>query len=179
MKRQTLIPLLGLMLLCSLNACSRTTTNSEAGAQGAPDSSSVKRVTSAGVVKVQTPLIELHQGAEAEGSITLQVQDGYHVNANPPSYPYLKATELEITPSDGIALKSIAYPTALTRKFSFEKQPLAVYEGETPLKLILKADQSARKGERHLPGKLRIQACDNEVCYPPGTIDLTIPVEVK
>jgi hypothetical protein len=111
--------------------------------------------------------------------VRLTIQNGYHINANPPTYPYLKATELEIAPADGVSAGPVTYPSPINREFPFAEKPIAVYEGQAELKTTLRADKSAKKGERGIPAKLRIQACDNQVCYPPGTIDLRIPVNIK
>jgi hypothetical protein len=173
MKIQMLI--VGLAILCTMPSCSRP----GSPLPTAQDPANVKKVTSVGVVRVTTPRVSLTQGESIEGSLILNIENGYHVNANPPTYSYLKATELEVAASDGVSATSISYPPALMRKFSFEEKELAVYEGETTLRVTLKTDPSARKGERHLSGKLRIQACDNEVCYPPGSMDVNIPVEVR
>ena len=107
------------------------------------------------------------------------IQNGYHINANPPSFPYLKATELELTPASGLSVDFVTYPDPLTKKFSFSEEPLKVYEGDTPVKAMLKAAASAPTGTHNLSAKLRVQACDDEVCYAPGTIDLRLPVSVK
>ena len=127
-----------------------------------------------------TPLAtSLARGESGEAVVRLNIDNGYHVNANPPSFPYLIATQLEITPPAGISVDFITYPNGLTKKFSFNEQPLAVYEGETDLKVRLKADKSAAPGEHNLSAKLRVQACDDQVCYAPGTMDLQLPVSVK
>ncbi len=136
-------------------------------------------VTSAGVVKA-TPLeTNITRGESAEAIVRLKIDNGYHVNANPPSFSYLIPTQLELTPAAGISVGSITYPKALTRKFSFSEQPLAVYEGETDLKIQLRAEVSAPAGVHNLSAKLRVQACDDQVCYAPGSIDLTLPVSIK
>ena len=109
----------------------------------------------------------------------LTIQSGYHINANPPTYPYLIATELQIAPSEGVFAGVVTYPPPISRKFPFAEKPLAVYEGETEVKATLKADKSAKQGPQSLAAKLRIQACDEQVCYPPGTLDLRIPVTIK
>jgi DsbC/DsbD-like thiol-disulfide interchange protein len=109
----------------------------------------------------------------------MTIQSGYHVNANPPTFPYLKPTALEISPSDGVSVAFVTYPKAVEKKFAFAEGPLAVYEGNTDVKATLKADKAAKKGERSVPALLRIQACDDQVCYPPGTIELAIPVNVN
>jgi hypothetical protein len=73
----------------------------------------------------------------------------------------------------------VVYPKATEKKFPFADKPLAVYEGDAELKTTLKIEKTAKKGERSIPASLRIQACDNQVCYPPGTVELAIPVTIN
>lgn len=137
------------------------------------------QVTSTGVVKA-TPLeTTITRGQTIEAIVRLRIDHGYHVNANPPSYPYLIPTELKISPPGGVTVDAITYPQALTKKFSFAEQPLAVYEGEADVKVKLTAASSAPAGTHNLSAKLRVQACDDQVCYAPGSIDLTLPVSIK
>ena len=140
---------------------------------------STKRVASETVVRVEAPPVEINAGASAETNVRLKVDHGYHINANPASFSYLIATELNVPRADGISAAKISYPQPLTKKFSFSEEPLAVYENEADLKVTLLADASAKQGQTSLPAKLRIQACDDQVCYPPGTIDVWIPVTVR
>lgn len=136
-------------------------------------------VTSDSVVKV-TPLeTSITRGESGEAVVRLKIDNGYHINANPPTFSYLIATQLELTPAAGISVGSVNYPSALTKKFSFDEKPLAVYEGETDLKVRLTSAKSSPAGVHNLSGKLRVQACDDQVCYAPGSIDLTLPVSIK
>jgi hypothetical protein len=167
------------MLLVSA-ACSRPAPNSASEPVTAPAvSPTAERITSEGVVKATAQRVEIRAGGSAAATVRLTIQSGYHVNANPPTFPYLKATALEISPSDGVSVSFVTYPKALNKKFAFAEQPLAVYEGDTDLKATLKADKAAKKGERSIPARLRIQACDDQVCYPPGTLALAIPANIK
>jgi hypothetical protein len=136
-------------------------------------------VASENVVRVEAPPVELNAGALTEATVRLNVDEGYHINANPATFPYLIATQLDIPKADGISVAFISYPTPLNKKFSFADELLAVYEGQAELKVALLADKGARHGQTSIPAKLRIQACDDQVCYPPGTIDVWIPVTVK
>jgi DsbC/DsbD-like thiol-disulfide interchange protein len=136
-------------------------------------------ITSTGVVKVTTPETSLARGESGDAIVQLNIDDGYHVNANPPTFTYLIPTQLEITPSNGVTVDFITYPDALTKKFSFAEKPLAVYEGATDLKVRFTAAKSAPAGTHNLSARLRVQACDDQVCYAPGTMDLTLPVIVK
>jgi hypothetical protein len=123
--------------------------------------------------------MEISAGGSGKAVVRLGIENGFHVNANPPTFPYLIATELEIKPADGITVGKLEYPPAKTAKFAFSEEPLAVYEGETEVKAELKVDKGAAIGIRSLNAVLRIQACDDQVCYPPGKIDLQIPVTIK
>jgi hypothetical protein len=130
-------------------------------------------------VKVAVQGIEVPAGGIADAIVRVTIQSGYHINSNPPTYPYLKATELDVADTDEISLNSIFYPKPLVKKFAFADKPLHVYEGETPLTVALEAAPTAQKGQQSIPAKLRIQACDDQVCYPPGSIDVVIPVLIK
>ena len=161
-----------LLLLCLLvTACAKAPTNT-AGSEP-------PRINSVDVVKVMPQETTLTPGESGDALVRLQITNGYHVNANPPSQSYLKATEIELKPADGISVEFITYPDPLMRSFSFSETPLKVYEGETNLKVRLKADKSAKAGIHNLSATLRVQACDDKVCYAPGALDVTVPVNVK
>ncbi|HEX2269620.1 MAG TPA: protein-disulfide reductase DsbD domain-containing protein [Pyrinomonadaceae bacterium] len=147
--------------------------------QPASNTDQKPEVTSTGVVKATALETNITGGESAEAVVRLKIDHGYHVNANPPSFAYLIPTQLELTPPAGISVESISYPNALTKKFSFSEQPLAVYEGEADVKVRLRAEKSTAAGVHNLSAKLRVQACDDQVCYAPGSIDLTIPVSIK
>ena len=174
-----------LALFCSLalsfSACSRRT--SEPTAPPAPTSPAGPATQTPGnsvkFVKAAASAVEIPAGGEAEAVVKLSIQNGYHVNANPPTYPYLRATEVVVQTGDGVSVGFITYPNSLNKKFSFAEKPLSVYEGEAAIKVMLKAARSAPKGTRSLPAKVNVQACDDQVCYAPGTLELSIPVTIK
>ena len=130
-------------------------------------------------VRARADNVDVRAGGSAEASVRLTIADGYHVNANPPTYSYLKATELKATPADGLAAGSPIYPSPVTKKFAFEKNPLAVYEKEATIRLPVSAAAAASSGAHTLNAKLQVQVCSNETCFPPRTIDVPIPVTIK
>jgi hypothetical protein len=170
-----------------LSACSQTeTSNTGTASSNAPAASNnstagetTTKAPPSDVVRAQPANVEIKAGGSVEASIKLTIASGYHINANPPSFSYLKATELNVEAGGGITPGKPVYPSSVTRKFAFSKDPLAVYEGETEIKLPLSAAADAQKGAQTLKGKLRIQACDEEACYPPRTVETSIPVTVK
>jgi thiol:disulfide interchange protein DsbD len=180
MTQSTHITIACLLLLFVTVACSKPAQNSAGESATTPIASpSTQRITSESVVKVEARPIEIPAGGSAEAVIQITIQSGYHINANPPTYPYLKATALEVSPAEGVSVGPIGYAKAIHKKFAFAEKPLAVYEGETELKATLKTDKSAKPGQRSISARLRIQACDEEVCYPPGALELAIPVNIR
>lgn len=169
--------LIAIVLLLSA-ACTKPTGEANQSANSA-GSSEPPRIASTDVVKASPEAITLAKGESGYAIVRLRIQNGYHINANPATFPYLIATELALTPANGISVDFVTYPDALTKKFSFADEPLKVYEGETIVKAMLKAGPKAETGSYNLSAKLRVQACDDTVCYPPGTMDLSVPVAIK
>jgi len=160
-------------LLVILSACSKPGQNS------ATPSPEAAKISSQSVVKASVSPVEIKAGESNEAVVKVNTQSGYHINANPPSFDYLKATQLDLEDTAEISVDYIYYPNPQVKKFEFSEQPLRVYEGETQLRVMLNADKSAPLGRRTLPAKLNVQACDDKVCYPPGAIDLVILVTIK
>jgi thiol:disulfide interchange protein DsbD len=138
------------------------------------------KIRSIDVVQATPQEATITRGQSADVVVPIQIKTGYHVNANPPTFPYLKATELELPQTDGLTVEFIRYPDPLKKRFSFaDNQELAVYEGEAVIKAHVKAGKSAQSGKRNLSAKIRVQACDDKLCYAPGVLDVTVPVNIQ
>ena len=135
--------------------------------------------TSADVVKLGGSGAAFSAGQSAEVPIPISISPGYHVNANPATFDYLIATELTADKSEGLTFGKPVYPAAAKRKFQFAEAPLAVYEGQTQIKLPIQAAPTAAKGNRTLSLHLRVQACDEEKCFPPATLNASAAVDLK
>jgi hypothetical protein len=127
------------------------------------------------VVKAFTHFIP---SAKPPANVELVISPGFHINANPATFPYLIATEVQPGKVDGVTIADkLAYPRPKMEKFSFAEVPLAVYEGSVTVPIPLTAAADA-KGQRTIPFKIRVQACDNEKCFPPATLDAALPIDV-
>jgi hypothetical protein len=144
--------------------------------------------SSADVVKVTAPNISIPAGGNADATLTISILPGYHINANPATFSYLIATEVKQVPypDNPITFGTPVYPSAVKKKFAFAERPLAVYEGDVAIKLPVNLADSEKSyvkitsGARlSLPLDIRVQACDQEKCFPPDTLHATIAVEVK
>lgn len=165
------------LLFLFATACSKTAT--ENTQSNSVDQNEPPPIASTDVVEASPEELTLAAGEAGALQVRIRIANGYHVNANPPTFSYLKPTELEIQPASGIAVEFITYPDPISKQFAFADKPLNVYEGETIVKANLKVDKSTTTGQHNLSAKLRVQACDDKVCYAPGAIDLTIPVNIK
>jgi len=170
--------ILSLLLVAVLEGCNDNRTvivNREAATTPSPASIS----SSAGVVKVRTEPVTIPAGGKSNATVTLSISSGFHVNANPATFPYLIPTEVTAENSEEITVDKAVYPAGRMEKFQFADQPLAVYEGETQIKLPLRAKANGARVSTSLPIKVRVQACDNEQCFPPATLNTTLAVDVK
>jgi hypothetical protein len=176
---------LGLLIVsvvaCASAGCTRRSNGGISSGTGGPQSSATPAQvsSSAEVVKVTTDAVHSSPGSSAEALIRLAITSGYHVNANPATYSYLIATEVKAGNAGDITAGSPTYPVATKQKFEFAEDALSVYEGNVEVKLPLKMNSTVTSGKRSLPITVRIQACDTEKCFPPATINATIPVEVR
>jgi hypothetical protein len=122
---------------------------------------------------------KLDAGGAGEANVTLDIADGYHVNANPASDKFYVATEVQAAPQEGITPGKPVYPPGVQRKLSFSDKPLSVYEGHAVIKLPLLADKSATKGSHTFHATIRVQPCNDQACLSPRNIDAAIPVTVN
>src|SRR5207249_6182019 len=148
-RRMTRIFLAALSLAILFVGCSKS--------KGPPASSSPnsKEVSSSDqVVKAYTHFIPT---ASQPGSVELVISKGFHVNANPATFPYLIATEVQPGKTDGITVADkLTYPPPKMESFPFADQPLAVYEGSVTIPIPITPAPGAR-GQRTIPFKIRVQ----------------------
>ncbi len=119
------------------------------------------------------------RGGSFQLAVVLKIRPGFHINARKPSADYLIPTDLRANlPAGFKSAGEISYPKGELRTFAFTKTPLNVYEDKVVLRVPLAAQSDAPLGAQHIPLKLRYQACSNEVCLPPVTLDVDAPVTV-
>ncbi|HEX8185602.1 MAG TPA: protein-disulfide reductase DsbD domain-containing protein [Blastocatellia bacterium] len=136
--------------------------------------------SSASVIKVRPAesSYKIKQGSAAQVGIVVEIDNGYHINSNRPSDKNLIATALKFDRMAGLTTGAVIYPKAKMQKFEFSAKPLSVFEDKVTFKLTARALPTLAPGNHTLKGKLTVQACNNEVCLRPQTVDVAIPVEV-
>jgi thioredoxin:protein disulfide reductase len=169
----------GLLLSIALAACSGGAPKTSGGSPAPGGSSPAGVSSSADVVTITSPQVAVDAGSSLDAVIKVSIKAGYHINANPPTFSYLIPTEVTAGNAAGIIPGKPVYPVGEKRKFQFADQPLSVYEGDARVILPLRVEGSAARGALSLPITVRVQACDDQQCFPPTTLKATIQVEVK
>jgi hypothetical protein len=123
--------------------------------------------------------VVIGQGGKAEALLTATVKKGFHIQANPASQPQLIATEFEVTSDKGVEAGVAIYPKPKPYKVTGLGMEIATYTGRFSIRVPLSAAANAGIGQRDLIGKFRYQACDDQVCFPPVSQPVTVPVKIS
>ncbi len=129
-------------------------------------------------VEVRLPKDGVRAGARFEAFVMVHVAEGWHVNAHKPTLKYLIGTSLDVEPHDDFRVEAAYYPDPLFRTFAFTDDTLAVYEGEVAVILAVQAAKALEPGTHTMHSRLRVQACNDQVCLRPSTVEVPILVEV-
>ena len=117
-------------------------------------------------------------GSTFKAAVILTIAQDWHINSHTPTYDYLIGTALDLQPREGVILTDIQYPKGENLKFSFAEEALNVYQGSVKIFLAFKLSEKIAPGLDTLRARLRVQACNDQVCLAPATIDVPIPVEI-
>jgi thiol:disulfide interchange protein len=69
-----------------------------------------------------------------------------------------------------VSIAEIAYPIPIDLEQRGAEQPLAVYERQFTIGVQLIVARDVPQGQITVPARLRYQACDEKICYVPGTV---------
>ena len=119
------------------------------------------------------------RGASFQVAVIMKIRPGFHVNAREVTEDYLIRTDLRAEVPAGFKAGEVVYPKGTRQTFSFSKdKPLNVYTDSVTLFVPVTALSEAPAGTQHIPMKLRYQACSAEICLPPVTLNLDVPLNV-
>jgi DsbC/DsbD-like thiol-disulfide interchange protein len=127
----------------------------------------------------QTPQVAGKRNATVQAKIPIAVQPGYHVNSHTPSDEYLIPLKLTWTTTGALEAGEVAYPKPSLEKYEFAEKPLSVFTGNFAVVATFKVSAKAPAGPGAAAGKLRYQACNDRACFPPKTVEVTVPYQVQ
>ena len=119
---------------------------------------------------------KVQPGSEFQIAIVVTIADGWHVNANPTRDPLIPTT---ITPPDlpNITFGDVVYPAGDTLNIA-SIGLASVYHDTISFGIPVTLLESAPVEPITLDLELRYQACNDEQCLLPETLNVSIPIEV-
>jgi len=118
------------------------------------------------------------RGKPVRVAVVIDVPAGYHINSNRPLESYLIATSVKVEPENGLRAGVVTYPRPVMRTFKFSNKQLSVYEGQARLKFSVPIPANYSDGSARIKARVRLQSCNDEVCFPPKNYDLDLKIDV-
>jgi len=121
----------------------------------------------------------LPAGKKCKVLVQLQIEEGWHVHANPVGDDEFDiATELELESKLDIELKDVRYPAGKKVPREEGEKPQLLYVGKVGLVGEIEIPAQAAGRREDLVLIVTYQACNDTRCLPPKKLKLTLPVTV-
>jgi DsbC/DsbD-like thiol-disulfide interchange protein len=131
------------------------------------------------VVRIEGSLsrTELTPGTPVDLTIEIQIDRGWHLNANPASLPSLVPTAVEVEIEGGEVKSTPRYPEGKIILIGEAKDRVSVYDDRVTLNArIVPVRLPPGKAEGRIAVSVRAQACnDTGRCLAPSTLRTEIP----
>ncbi len=118
------------------------------------------------------------RGGSVKGTVTLSIPGDLHVNSNRPNSEYYIPTTVKVS-ATGAKTSGVSYPRGRNRTFQFSESALNVYEGTVSFSFNLTVPASFKGNAVKVRAVVRYQACNNEVCFPPRSKEVTLTARVR
>ena len=118
------------------------------------------------------------KGKPVRVAIVIDVPSGYHINSNRPLESYLIATSVKVDAENGLRGGAVTYPRPILRTFKFSSKQLSVYEGQARLKFSVPIPANYSENSAKIKARVRLQSCNDEVCFPPKNYDVELKIDV-
>jgi len=134
-----------------------------------------------GVAAEVSPLVGadgVHAGSSVRAAVQVKLPEGFHVQSNKPRDPSLIPTRLTFDAVPAVAVTEVVFPPPVDQHVLGYDQPLAVFEREFAIGAQFAVAKDASPGDVPVRAHLRYQACNENTCFPPKTVDVTWTVHV-
>jgi thiol:disulfide interchange protein DsbD len=117
---------------------------------------------------VRSP-VDVRAGGVATVAVKVQLPPDIHVQANKPKDPSLIPTVLTVDAPPGVRVDEVSYPAPTEFAQVGREEKLAVLGPEFTIDVRLSIPATTAAGTVKVPARLRYQACNDKVCFPPTT----------
>jgi thioredoxin:protein disulfide reductase len=127
-----------------------------------------------------TPVVfatAVEPGGRVRLALRVVVPEGLHLQSDRPRDPTYIPTTLWVDPA-AATVRELVFPPSTDFRVEGLAEALAVFEHDILIGVDAMIPAAAVPGELTIPARLRYQACDNKVCYPPRSVDAAWKVKV-
>ncbi len=124
-------------------------------------------------------LSNVPQGGTAQVALGVTTRAPWHINANLVTADFLVPTRVTFIPPAGITVRGVVYPQGIEKKLGFSDAPLRLYEGTVYVGAMIDVAADAAVDTLSIRAVVTYQACDNEKCLLPESLEVFIPVPVS
>ncbi len=131
-----------------------------------------EKLTARGYLSVD----KVQPGSQFQIAVVVEITEGWHVNANPAGEGLI-GTEIIFPDTSHFTFGEVVYPKGEVLKLgSIGEAP--VYHDTITIGIQVDLDQNAPIEPMTLDLQLRYQACNDDQCLLPETLDFTLPIEI-
>jgi uncharacterized protein len=147
---------------------------------GTEDDPPSRTVTATARTADGTPAL-IPRGQEFRAVVSLTIQDGWHIYANPAGLPEMRPTTLGLDPQSEatVRLLEVSYPPGESKVLgSLGTEKVALYEGKVQFTARLKLADDAKAGTAKITFRLSYQACNDKLCQAPARLEVPLTVTI-
>jgi len=117
-----------------------------------------------------------HAGSTVRGVLKLEIPEGLHTQSNTPLDASLIPLRLTFEPVARVTVKEVVFPKATMATVAGD--PASVFEGDILLGVQFVLGSDLAQGKLTLPAHLQYQACNDNSCFAPRTVDTNWTLEI-
>ncbi len=129
-------------------------------------------------IKAFKSLDKVTPKGEFKIALKVNINEPWHINSNKPYDEFLIPSKLTIDDTTDFSVQKISYPNAKDIKLSFSNKPLSVWQDEIYIGALVKTSSNVEPGNYKMVVTLDYQACNNNTCMPPSSVQDTLNIEV-
>jgi DsbC/DsbD-like thiol-disulfide interchange protein len=184
MRRKLFAPLACMLLICALISAPSSQRKTEAAALKSDATLTAEPEPQSSNININGffSVDPAQQGSTFLAAVVMEIPRGMHVNSNRPLGKYAVPTVLRVDAPRGLRVTPVSYPRGEVRAFRFgegsPEERLAVYEGRAIFRFSVAVAPGAEQQVARVRVSVRFQSCNDEVCFPPATRELTLPIAI-
>jgi Thiol:disulfide interchange protein DsbD, N-terminal/AhpC/TSA family len=119
----------------------------------------------------------LRRGQRAVLTVEVELPAGLHVYGRPLPEGYVPVT-VEVDGGGVLQVERVAYPRPHAYQVDVTGADMPVYMGRLAVKVFGVGQNDDAPGMAQVTARLRYQACDDRLCFPPETVELRLSLEI-